>query len=293
MKYGCPNNSCKFHQKKDHIIYAGTYFRKNDSRILQRYKCKYCGKKFSGATYSLAKNQKKRRINNTIKNMLASNMSMRRISVLLKVHRTTVKNKLIYLAKVARLDHKKFLQKISGMVTHLQFDDLITIEHTKLKPVTISVAVDVKTRSILSLKSGKIPAFGLLAELSRKKYGYRENEHPLTLRNMFDEIKSSINRNPLIETDEHQAYPPFVNKYFPNSEHIRHKGAIGCVAGQGELKKLHHDPLFTINHTCAMLRANISRLIRRSWCTTKSLSMLQDHLDLFKAFYNTKLLPSH
>ena len=32
---------------------------------------------------------------------------------------------------------------------HLQIDDLITIEHTKLKPLTISVAVDAERRLIL------------------------------------------------------------------------------------------------------------------------------------------------
>ncbi|EQC44199.1 hypothetical protein [Bacteriovorax sp. Seq25_V] len=51
-----------------------------------------------------------------------------------------------------------------------------------------------------------------------------------------------------------------MSKYFPEAEYRRYKGGRGCIAGQGELKKLRFDPLFTLNHTCAMFRSNINRL---------------------------------
>ena len=47
---------------------------------------------------------------------------------------------------------------------------------------------------------------------------------------------------------------------------------------QGELKKRGKDPLFYINHTLAMLRANVNRLIRKTWCTTKDPAQLIYHL---------------
>ena len=126
-----------------------------------------------------------------------------------------------FLAKRARERHDFFLDSLKkGPVDHLQFDDLITTEHTKLKPLSISIAVDAKRRFILGAEVSIIPAFGLLAKLSREKYGRRSNGH-----------------------------------------YQRFKGAKGAVVGQGELKKLKRDPLFMINHTCAMLRANINRLI--------------------------------
>ncbi|MCT4641319.1 MAG: hypothetical protein N4A33_03410, partial [Bacteriovoracaceae bacterium] len=58
------------------------------------------------------------------------------------------------------------------------------------------------------------------------------------------------------------------------------------IAGQGELKRVYFDPLFKINHTLAMLRANINRLMRRTWCTTKDPIRLSDHLELFIYYYN-------
>ncbi|HLT21984.1 MAG TPA: hypothetical protein VKZ84_01005, partial [Bacteriovoracaceae bacterium] len=76
----------------------------------------------------------------------------------------------------------------------------------------------------------------------------------------------------------------------PRAEHIRHKGGRGCIVGQGELKKLARDPLFTLNHTCAMLRANINRLVRKTWCTNKKIERLKMHLDIFIDFYNQTYL---
>ena len=60
--------------------------------------------------------------------------------------------------------------------------------------------------------------------------------------------------------------------------------------GQGELKKQGWDPIFNLNHTAAMFRANMSRLIRRTWCTTKKLSSLRDHLSLYTTYHNQTLL---
>jgi hypothetical protein len=81
-----------------------------------------------------------------------------------------------------------------------------------------------------------------------------------------------------------------VEKFIPGAWYERFKGERGSVAGQGELKKVYRDPLFAINHTCAILRANINRLIRKTWCTTKKKDNLQRHLDLFIAYFNTVYL---
>jgi hypothetical protein len=64
------------------------------------------------------------------------------------------------------------------------------------------------------------------------------------------------------------------------------KGRRACVVGQGELKKGGRDPLFTLNHTCAMFRANVNRLIRKTWNTTKKRICLEWHLQIYAHFHN-------
>jgi hypothetical protein len=49
-----------------------------------------------------------------------------------------------------------------------------SIEHTKLKPLTLPLAVGDDYR-IYAVSVGRIQAKGLLAELSRKKYGRRQS----------------------------------------------------------------------------------------------------------------------
>jgi hypothetical protein len=52
--------------------------------------------------------------------------------------------------------------------------------------------------------------------------------------------------------------------YLPKAKHTTFPSERGCVVGQGELKKVNFYPLFIVNHTCAMMRANINRLIRKT-----------------------------
>lgn len=291
MKVGCPNSLCSFQFKTTQVVKDGYFFRKDDCRQIPRYKCKVCLKRFSASSITLEWKQKKRRVNVPLFKLLSSGVSMRRAALVLNIHHVTVARKLIYLAKKAELSQRELLDKLKASpVTNLQFDDLITSEHTKLKPLSVSVAVDTKRRFILGVQVSTIPSFGHLASLSRQKYGKRKSNHLEKLDELFELIKPVVSKDALIESDEHKRYPEMVTKHFPESTHQRYKGGRGCVAGQGELKKLAYDPLFKINHTCAMLRANINRIFRRTWCTTKKAEKLQLHLQIFVQFFNQILL---
>jgi hypothetical protein len=273
------------------VIKNGSYFRRDDSRFIARFKCTHCLKQFSLSTKTLEWKQKKRRINHQLFKLLASGISMRRSALILNVNRTTIDRKFIYLAEKAKQSNQDFLQQLKNYpISHLQIDDLITIEHTKLKPLSVSIAINVQTRHILGIEVGRIPAFGHLSRPSKIKYGKRKSEHLEILDRLFSKIKTLINPYALIESDEHKFYPIVISKYFPLATHHRYPGGRSSIVGQGELKKLHYDPLFKINHTCAMLRANINRLFRKTWCTTKDPGMLQKHLEIYIQFHNQILI---
>ncbi len=287
MRYCCPNSNCESFNQDKFVVKDGFYKRSNDSKLIQRFKCKSCKKRFSSATFTFTKNQKKRRVNGMVFKLLASGVSIRRCAKLLGINRKTVERKIIYLADRARRNQRVFLRKLQKEpVKKLQFDDLITIEHTKLKPLSVTIAVDAKTHKVLGTEVSTIPAFGHLAEKSRAKYGYRASSHKKSLDLLLSNIQKAIHPKALIQTDEHKLYQPAAKKYFPEAEHKQYKGGRGCVAGQGELKKLKYDPLFALNHTCAMFRANINRLIRKTWCTSKLPWMLKNHIDLYVDYHN-------
>jgi transposase-like protein len=285
MKRGCI--ACG---DKNSIQKFGTFYRKDDGKRIQRYRCASCNKAFSSATNSPLFKQKKRRINPKLRMLLASGISMRRSAKILNVAATTVERRTRYLAEQCRIALEKEYAKIQG-VRYFQFDELQTIEHTKCKPLSVVVIVDPETREILGFEVSSMPATGHLAKISRRKYGFRPDHRSMGLRRLFKKVEPMIAKNPQILSDFCPFYAPTVKASFPSARHSQVLGEKACVAGQGELKKVGRDPLFYINHTLAMLRANVNRLIRRTWCTTKDPARLSDHLAIYTWVHNKKLVP--
>ena len=134
-----------------------------------------------------------------------------------------------------------------------------------------------------------MPAKGPLARIALKKYGPRKDQRAQGWDQFFRDLKPIVSQDAHWRSDENPHYPRHLKRHFPNATHERVKGQRGCIAGQGELKKIGFDPLFSLNHTCAMLRANLNRLARRTWCTTKTQAGLIDHLSLYVNFHNQVL----
>lgn len=288
MKRSCPNSNCAF---PEFVIRDGTFRRKDDSKTIQRFRCKNCGRRFSSATFSDCFGQKKRRVNWPIMKLYSSGVSLRRSALFLGINRRTVEKKIVILGKICRRKNEKYLEKFRSRIHNIQIDDLITKENSKLKPLSVTIAVDEDRRTILAAEVSQIPAFGHLSKIAVSKYGTRKDEHFQGLTRVFQKITPLLSNEVQVKSDEHKLYSGFVTAYLPQSKHLTFKSERATVAGQGEMKKIMIDPLFIVNHTCATLRANINRLIRRTWCTTKDPKRLKDHLDIFIYFYNQHYLP--
>jgi len=113
--------------------------------------------------------------------------------------------------------------------------------------------------------------------------------HTKNLDLLLERLKNVIAADAIFSTDEHSRYPALIQKHYSKSRHLTYKGVRASVAGFGELKSKRYDPLFDINHILAMFRANINRLFRRSWNTTKKENHLQDHVDIFIDYFNEVL----
>jgi transposase-like protein len=282
MKKQCTNFDCK----STIFIKDGHFQRKNDSRLIQRFRCKKCGTRFSNASFALEKNQKKRTINHLVRNLFCEGMSMSGIARSIGINPKTVDRKLEYLQLKAHIENAKTLKDMTDKVEYIQFDDMETHEHTKMKPITCTVVTDVDSRKILALKAGRIPAKGHLAKLSRQKYGRRKSEHKAVLEHTFKNLAPILENCQRVDSDKHAFYPEFVATYIPNAIHYRFKSRKACITGQGEMKKGGKDPLFWVNHIAAMMRDHIKRFARRTWCNNKKLEKLQAHLDLYMWYHN-------
>lgn len=287
----CPKCLAK-PEKRSIFVHHGVYSRSSDKKKVRRYYCKVCCKTFSMAAFYPFYRSKVRHHRKRLRNLLCSNVSQRRAAKkFLKVSRTTVSRMFVQEACVAEFEFNKRNAK-TPLCSVIQFDDMETFEHSKGKPLSISLAVEEGTRRILGLTVSEMAANGRWAEGSRRKYGPRIDARSAGREELFAKIKPLVKPNVLIKTDENPHYPRDIKRHFPLSTHHPFQGRRAAATGQGELKKVMFDPIFSLNHTCAMFRANVNRLIRKTWCTTKKADRLHAHLMLYANFHNSEVIPS-
>lgn len=297
MKPGCPR--FKDHPVKNigpengSVIAYGSFFRACDSRKVKRFRCRVCGFCFSQSTGTRRYRQKKRRIVSPLYRLLASAVSQRRAARLLGVDKKTVVRYFRFIASECLEREQRRLSNYKyEPLSRVQFDDLETSEHTKLKPLSVALAVDPDTRKILGIQVSRMPARGTQAKVALKKYGKRRDERKWGWDRLFQSLVPMVKPDAEFFSDQNPHYPPVVRRYFPFARHETTPGGRGAITGQGELKKLAFDPLFALNHTCAMLRANMNRLLRRTWCTTKTVRGLKEHLAIYVDYHNRFLTKS-
>lgn len=153
-----------------------------------------------------------------------------------------------------------------------------TFEHSKLKPLSIALAVRHKTGEIIGAKVAVMNCHGHMAARSQAVYGLRPDTRRFACRDVMESIKLVAKPKITIASDQKAAYVAYIHAAMPHAIHRAHLGRAKARNA--------HDPLFRLNHTAAKIRADISRMARRTWSTTKLAERLQDHLDIYIAFNN-------
>ena len=215
---------------------------------------------------------------------------MRESARVLKLNKKTVVRKMIHMGaraqvKLEKLNQKRHKSKI------IEFDDLETFEQTKCKPVSVSLALEYKSRWVLGYEVAQMASKGLLAAKSLKRYGKREDQRTQARAKLLTRLQNYVQTDCIIKSDENPHYQKDFKRYFPKATLFEYKGQKSSLGGQGELKKVGFDPIFSINHTFATLRYRTSRLIRKTWCNTKKKERLNLHLALIILHHNLSLKP--
>lgn len=292
--YICPNPECKCHAAPEGKWYVKTgYFKTRwNHQPVPRYKCKMCGKTFSSHTFRDTYRQHRPDLNELVFNFYASNSSQNRLARNLNCDRKTVVRKVRWLAAKARRVHQAKLDSGEIKIAEAQFDEMETFEHTRKKPLSISLAVEVqefkdKKTNKMQYRSGRIidakvasmPCGGHLAALSREKYGMREDGRAAAARSVLGSLlKASMDGELHVGIDGKTSYPNLFESVLP-------KASVEVISREKN-KGSEYDPMFSLNHTCARIRHDLSRMARKSWVTTKNIRGLQDHLDLYVAYWN-------
>jgi transposase-like protein len=271
----CPHCNSKAHR-------YGTFWVKHRRLSVQRYSCQKCQRTFSSQTLATTAYYKKTHLIPFIFRLLCNGNSQRAVGRSLLISKDTVHKYFLHLTAKAT-QFKATPTPIP--VTTLYFDELESIEHTKLKPLCIALAIS-QDYKIVAIEVGKLKAKGHLAKISRLKYGFRQDESFVTCHKALLSAATIIQGQPLkVRTDKKPSYKGLLTSIFPTSIHEAFDRKIDEEPFLKYNKK-RFDPLFPLNQRCAKLRSDIKRLTRRSWCTTKKVENLQRHLDLYMAYNN-------
>ncbi|MBM4253319.1 MAG: IS1 family transposase [Deltaproteobacteria bacterium] len=256
---------------------------------IQRYFCKLCRSAFSAQTGGLTYRERKPHLTQLVMRSLMESVSQRGCSRMLGCRPVTVARKVIRLGARAEfhLKARNSQDLVDGSETIAVFDEMETFEHSKCKPVSIALAVSASTRQVLAVSAAQMPANGLLKDVALKRYGPRKDHRRESLEAVLKEVARLCPSLTVLKSDQCPRYRRIVKKIFPKPVvHQAFKGRRGCVVGQGELKRGGRDPLFALNHTCAMFRDRIKRLARRTWCTTKKIDRLNCLLNIYAWWHN-------
>lgn len=166
------------------------------------------------------------------------------------------------------------------------FDEMETYEHTKLKPLSVPLAVCGRTGKILDIGVAEMNCKGHLAKRSQQLYGFRKDDRMKVGADILKTVKYAVGentKNVTVYTDAKPAYSTLVKGVMPKARHVAQ------VAGRQEQENKPKDAwndLWWLNHTAARIRADLSRMSRKTWVTTKKPKELWRHLYLFIAFVN-------
>jgi hypothetical protein len=279
----CPNPGCENHLPGSANFFRkrGYYTPKSTGHKLARYECKACGKTFSNQTFSDDFRQHRQDINRMLPRLLCSGVTMRRSAWILECSYNTVRSRLPWLADKARAAHEAALASGDLDTSYIQFDEMQSFEHSAAKPLTIALAVRAKTGQILSAKVGRIPSHGHLAAKGKALYGWTKNESAKACLGALRQAGRVAKPDVTVACDKATPYPSYVAKALPKrlSPRVKAQAARGGAGGD-------FDPLFKLNHKCAVIRSDLACMARRTWATTKKRGRLQDRLDLFIAVHN-------
>lgn len=268
----------------DFFTKKGYYKNKNDRQPVPRYRCRNCGKYFSSHTILPTYRQKKPYLNHDIFKLYASATTQRRLAKILNCNLKTVVRKIHFVADQARQYHDKHIANGGIQTSYVQFDEMETFEHTRLKPLSVAIAVRSKmissTSEIIDIKIASMNCHGHMAGLAQAKYGLRPDTRAQSCADVFATVAKCQRPGQIltVATDAKSAYPKILNAVIPTAVH---QPVPNRIAHAGT-----SNPMFAFNSIAGKIRHDLSRMARRSWVTTKRPLALQAHLDLYIAWNN-------
>ena len=288
----CPRRDCPSRTSGHHRwCFKGGFTRQCDGRTVQRFLCLECHRTFSTQTFRVDYRLKRPGLNHSLFATFISKVTHRQAARITGCSRDTVAHRLKLLGMHCRCFHLRRLAQAAerrGIAGRFQLDELETFEHSRrLAPVTVPILIERSSYFVVDLRVAPLPCRGGLSPLDRIKKaerelvaGVRKSGSREAVTNCFETLaRCHAPGAPVqVQTDRKVTYPGILKRCFGRRIlHQRHSSTD---------RRDYYNPLFPINHTLAMLRDGISRLVRRTWAASKLRERLELHGWIWIAYRN-------
>ena len=270
----------------------GHFTRACDGRSVQRFQCKGCKRTFSMQSFRVDYRLRRPALDAKIFRELISKVTQRQIARNRDCDRGLVAHRLELWGKHCQAFHELALRarpKQNPWEGRFLLDELETYEHNRrLKPVTVPVLVHKPSYCILHAAVGTLPPRKPLSKANQKKLALmeaaegrpRRSESRVKVAECFEVLKRATESQPIVSvaTDEKHSYGVLLRKSF--GTRLVHERT------HSKMPRTYWNPLFAVNHTLAMLRDGLSRLVRRNWGASKQREKLAWHMWIYIAWRN-------
>lgn len=271
--------------------FKGRFLRACDGRPVQRFLCLECRRTFSTQTFRLDYRLKKPHLNRSLIGSFVSKVTHRQAARILGCSRATVAHRLQLIGEHCERFHRWRLGRAGGKLlrsTSFQLDELETFEHSRrLAPVTMPVLIERSSYYLLDLKTAALPARGGLRRADRERKqererigGRRRSGSVEAVERCFGTLASLLSAgHPVrIQTDRKPSYVAILKRCFKRELFHERNPSVA--------RRDYANRLFPINHTLAMMRDGISRLVRRTWAASKLKERLERHAWIWAVWRN-------
>ena len=288
----CPREDCaSISTGHRRWCFKGHYVRGCDGRSVQRFLCLECRRTFSTQTFRVDYRLQKPHLVHDLLGPFVSKVTHRQAARIVGCTRRTIARRLELIGKHCRdfhLDRLSLARERGGLRGTFQLDELETFEHSRrLAPVTMPVLIERTSYFVVDLETAALPCRGRLSEKDQERKRKREMEFGVRRSGSREAVtkcfrtlaKHHAQKGPVeIETDRKSSYRPILARRFGSRlRHAQHSSIA---------KRDYGNPLFPINHTLAMTRDGISRLVRRTWAASKKRAKLERHAWIWTVWRN-------
>lgn len=267
----------------------GYYRRKCDGLVVPRFSCNACGRRFSRQTFRFNYRWWRPNLHHELFGLFVAKVTLRQAARYTGASRETVCRRMRIMGEHARRWHADRLTKSAGLEGTFSMDELETFETDRLvRPVTVPVLIQRRTLFVVYAETAPLPPRGRLdvfrrlrKERDEREFGPRKCGSRAAVKRTFESLSNVLAPGHFLEivTDQKGSYRTLIKEIF--AAHPRNH-----IQESSKKRRNRANALFPINHTLAMMRDGVSRLVRRSWGASKLRSRLTDHLWIWIVYRN-------